>query len=232
MNADLILLAAGAGSRMGGVVADKILAELDGVPVFLRSWRACMATGRIERVVVVYRDETQRSALATLLEKESARVGINFVAGGSERADSVRSALACSGLGADLVVVHDAARPLIESRVIKEAIEVARRDGASVVARPVVDTIKRVAPGAEPVRVLLEDLDRSTLWAMETPQVFRRDWLVEGYARAEGIVTDDTAAVARLGHRVTIVSNPTPNPKITRPEDLAWAEFLLKSSRS
>ena len=232
MKADLILLAAGSGSRMGGVVADKILAPLLNVPVFLRSWRAFMESGVINRVIVVYRDAGQADALAALLSGETNGEETIFVRGGTERADSVQRGLAAPGSNSELVAVHDAARPLIRASVIRGAVATAARDGASVVARPVVDTIKRVPAGGPPVRVMLEDLDRATLWAMETPQIFRRDWLEAGYG-LEGLrLTDDTAAVTALGHGVTVISNPFPNPKITRPEDLAWAEFLLKSAQS
>jgi len=234
--ARVILLAAGRGSRMAGTVADKVLAPLAGVPVFLRSWRAFAQSGEFSGVTVVYRDEAQRQALAALLAAENdvpALGELHWVRGGEERADSVRAGLAALPADDSLVAIHDAARPFIRSQTILDALETAALHGAAVVARPVVDTIKRIPANSAPhAPVFLEDLDRSCLWAMETPQVARHDWLTAGYASVTGPLTDDSAALAVLGHRVAIVPNPFPNPKITRPEDLAWAEFLLDAGPS
>jgi 2-C-methyl-D-erythritol 4-phosphate cytidylyltransferase len=233
MQAELILLAAGRGTRMGGHVADKVLAPLAGVPVLVRGWRAMVEAGEFARVVLVCRDDEQEGAIRDLLAPEPGPDPETVWArGGAERAESVRAGLAALRPETTLVAVHDAARPLVAAASIREVMAAARRDGAAVLAHRVVDTIKRVRSGQGLRQAALEDLDRATLWAMETPQVFRRDWLEAGYARADAIFTDDAAAVCALGHGVTIVANARPNPKITRPEDLAWATYLLEGGQA
>lgn len=213
---------------MRGVVDDKVLAELGRLPVLLHSVHAFAATKAFGRFIFVCRDDEQASAIRTLLERFEPLDAV-FVQGGSERADSVRAGLAVLSDAATHVAIHDGARPLIKSRVILAALNVAKSDGAVVVGRRVTDTIKRVPAGGT-TQVLLEDLDRSRLWAMETPQIFERRLVEEGYADPAVLLTDDAAAVARLGHSVTIFENEYPNPKITRPEDLAWAAHLLDSA--
>lgn len=215
---------------MGGAVADKTLADLGGLPVLGHCWRAFRESGGIDGVIVVVRDEQQRAAIGAWLAAEAGPPH-RFVEGGAERADSVRAGLAALSPATEWVAVHDAARPLVRPETIRGVLRQARAAGAAVVARPVVDTIKRVGDANPRGPVVLEDLDRSRLWAMETPQVFRRDWLEAGYA-AVGAPTDDAAAVGALGHRISLVQNPHPNPKITRPEDLAWAALLLEAAPS
>lgn len=217
---------------MQGTVEDKILAPIAGTSVFVRTLRAFATAGGWDRVVIVYRDSRQRELLGKLVEGEAGLPRLSFVFGGSQRADSVRAGLAQVEPSTEFVGVHDAARPLVSPEIIRKALEVAQRDGAAVVGHRVVDTIKRVLPGDGMRNLQLEDLDRSMLWAMETPQVFRRTWLVEGYSRASEPLTDDSAAVVGAGYGVTVVPNSYPNPKITRPEDLLWAEFLVRSQEA
>ncbi|MFP4541139.1 MAG: 2-C-methyl-D-erythritol 4-phosphate cytidylyltransferase [Opitutales bacterium] len=231
MKAELILLAAGSGQRMGGAVQDKVLAPVDGRPVLARALDAFLGTGRISRVIVVCRDAVQEAALGALFAEERWPVPHVCVRGGAERADSVRAGLAVTEEASPLVAIHDGARPLIRSATIHAALEAAGRVGAAVVAHRVTDTIKRVPMTAPNQPLPLEDLDRLRLWAMETPQVFRRDWIVEGYRRAAGSLTDDAAAVSALGHPVCLVENPFPNPKVTHADDLAWVEHLLHGAR-
>lgn len=229
MQTELILLAGGSGRRMSAVVADKVLASLRGRTVFGRSLRAFVRSGCLARLIVVARDDAQGEQLMRLCEEEAPGICRSFTRGGAERADSVRAGLELLSPEARLVALHDAARPLVRPEAIRMVIEAAAADGAAVLAHRVVDTIKRLhAEVAAPTLGRLEDLERAGLWAMETPQVFRRDWLLEGYARARGTITDDAAAVAALDRPIRVVENPWANPKMTRPEDLAWAEFLLQ----
>ncbi len=228
MQVELILLAGGSGRRMAGVVADKILAPLAGQTVFTRSLSAFSGIPALRRAVIVCRDSEQEEALRAICQRTAPDLPCVFARGGIERADSVRAGLRRLSGASELVAVHDAARPLILPSVIERAIELAAEEGAAVVARPVVDTIKRLHREKDRERGRLEDLDRAGLWAMETPQVFRRDWLVAGYTSASGVLTDDAAAVSAGGHGIRIVPNTAPNPKITTPDDLAWAEFLLQ----
>mgnify|MGYP001271722475 CR=1 FL=1 len=227
-----VLLCAGSGSRMRGCVQDKVLYPVNGVPALAYSLRAFRRDDIADCLVVVVRDQAQRAQIAKLFSEEDLPPKrCFFVQGGNERQDSVCNALAALPAGIECVFIHDCARPLIQPAQLKQLKEAALRDGAAVLAHRVVDTIKRVDDPAALECRALEDLDRSTLWAMETPQVFRRDLIAASYAKikAQNIrVTDDTAAVAAQGHRVTIVENPFPNPKITLPQDIELIEWLIK----
>ena len=147
------------------------------------------------------------------------------VAGGEARSQSVRNALAAAG-DADVVVVHDAARPLLEPELVERCI--AALDGgadAAIAAAPVTDTIKEAADG-----VVRRTLDRSVLWAVQTPQVFRRAALEDALAQPDEVLaaaTDDASLVEAAGGRVRVVEAPRENLKVTTPVDLRVAELLL-----
>jgi 2-C-methyl-D-erythritol 4-phosphate cytidylyltransferase len=215
-----ILLAAGSGRRMQGAVADKVLAPLAGRPVFAHAAAAFMASGVADFYAVVYRDQRQMLELAATAPTPSV-----LVRGGRERQDSVMNALAALPDDIAYVFIHDCARPLVRPDQLKELHRIVRRQGAVVLAHRVTDTIKEKT-------TRLRTLDRSRLWAMETPQVFARDLVIRGYARARarGLrLTDDAAAVELLGAAIVLLENPHPNPKLTTPADLAYVEFLLRS---
>ena len=219
-----ILLAAGSGSRMQGAVADKVLALLAGRPVFAYSASAFMQSTIADLYVIVYRDQRQMMELSAYAPTPSV-----LVHGGRERQDSVTHAL--SALPADIehVFIHDCARPLIQPEQLVALHKIVRREQAVVLAHRVIDTIKEHRDDAH-----LRTLDRSRLWAMETPQVFSRDLITRAYARVASKnlhVTDDAQAVELLGHPIALLENSTPNPKLTTPADLAYLEFLLQRSR-
>ncbi|MBS0632690.1 MAG: 2-C-methyl-D-erythritol 4-phosphate cytidylyltransferase [Verrucomicrobia bacterium] len=217
-----ILLAAGSGTRMGGAVADKVLAPLAGRPVFAHSAAAFMASGVADYYVVLYRDQRQMTELAAYAPTPSV-----LVRGGRERQDSVMNALAALPDDIAYVFIHDCARPLVRPEQLVALHKIVRRENAVVLAHRVTDTIKEHRDDAR-----LRNLDRSRLWAMETPQVFARDLIVRAYARvaARGLaITDDAAAVETLGQPVALLENPHPNPKLTTPADLNYLEFLLSA---
>jgi 2-C-methyl-D-erythritol 4-phosphate cytidylyltransferase len=223
-----ILLAAGHGARMQGTVNDKVLAALAGRPVFAHSVMAFMASSIADFYVVVYRDQRQMTELAAYAPTPSA-----LVRGGRERQDSVMNALASLPGDIRYVFIHDCARPLIRAEQLVGLHKIVRRENAVVLAHRVVDTIKEhtiiARPGA-PEDARLRTLDRSRLWAMETPQVFSRELIVRAYSKVasqDRRITDDAAAVELLHHPVALLENPYPNPKITTPADLAYLEFLL-----
>jgi 2-C-methyl-D-erythritol 4-phosphate cytidylyltransferase len=218
-----ILLAAGSGRRMQGTVEDKVLAPLAGRPVFAHSAAAFITSGIADYYVVVYRDRRQMMELSAYAPTPSV-----LVRGGSERQDSVINALAVLPADIALVFIHDCARPLICPVQLAALHRIVRRENAVVLAHRVTDTIKEHND-----RARLRTLDRSRLWAMETPQVFSRDLIVRAYARVQARrlrVTDDAAAVELLGQPVALLENPHPNPKLTNPADLAYLEFLLSGS--
>jgi 2-C-methyl-D-erythritol 4-phosphate cytidylyltransferase len=228
-----ILLAAGSGSRMQGSVDDKVLTRLAGRPVFAYSAAAFMQSATADLYVIVYRDQRQMLALAAAAPTPSV-----LVRGGRERQDSVINALAA--LPADIrhVFIHDCARPLIQPEQLVALHKIVRREHAVVLAHRVTDTIKEhVMPRASSRNddPRLRTLDRSRLWAMETPQVFARELIARAYARVKTRghrVTDDAQAVELLGHPIALLENSSPNPKLTTPDDLAYLEFLLARSET
>ncbi len=215
-----IFLAAGRGSRMGGAVADKVLVSLAGRPVFAHSAAAFMQSGIADLYVIVYRDQRQMMELSAYAPTPSV-----LVHGGRERQDSVMNALAALPPDIAHVFIHDCARPLVRPEQLVALHKIVRREHAVVLAHRATDTIKEHRDDA-----CLRTLDRSRLWAMETPQVFARDLICRAYTRvhARGLhITDDAQAVEHLAHPVALLENYFPNPKLTTPADLAYLEFLL-----
>jgi 2-C-methyl-D-erythritol 4-phosphate cytidylyltransferase len=223
-----ILLAAGSGSRMQGAVADKVLAPLAGRPVFAYSAGAFMQSSIADLYVVVYRDQRQMMELSAYTPTPSV-----LVHGGRERQDSVMNALAALPADIEHVFIHDCARPLIRPEQLVALHKIVRREQAVVLAHRVTDTIKEhtvVGSSEDDNDARLRTLDRSRLWATETPQVFSRALIARAYERVASRgqhVTDDAQAVERLGHAVALLENTYPNPKLTTPADLDYLEFLL-----
>jgi 2-C-methyl-D-erythritol 4-phosphate cytidylyltransferase len=219
---------------MRGAVTDKVLAPLAGRTVLEYSLRAFLDSGIVEHFMFVVRDAEQQAAIAAALSPLHLPAGSTFFAtGGRERQDSVYNGLHELSLLVDNVFIHDCARPLVTPDNLRTLLDVVVRDRATVLAHRVTDTIKQapIRKRGGLRRLRLRDLRRDTLWAMETPQVFSRELIIEAYRqlRLEDLrVTDDAAAVAHLGHAVTLVENSTPNPKLTHPEDFAFVELLLQ----
>jgi 2-C-methyl-D-erythritol 4-phosphate cytidylyltransferase len=230
-----ILLAAGRGSRMAETVPDKVLAPLAGKPVIAWSIEAFARSGLFREIVVVHREDVSREELRQVIDQtEAGELRFSFVKGGEERQESVYNGLFHASLEAELIFIHDAARPLVTEEALKRLHHAALQDGAAVLAHRVVDTIKQVAPQKRPSlrKRRLKNIDRSRLWAMETPQAFKASLILEAYRqlRLQNLkVTDDTAAATAAGHRVTLVESLFENPKITRPGDLELAAFLLQA---
>jgi len=215
-----ILLAAGSGSRMQGTVTDKVLAPLGGRPLFLHSAAAFAESAVADYYVVVYRDQRQMLELSAY-----APTPATFVKGGRERQDSVINALGALPPDIAHVFIHDCARPFLRPDQVVSLHKIVRREHAVVLAHRITDTVKEHHDTGH-----LRTLDRTRLWAMETPQVFSRDLIDRAYARVRerGLrVTDDAAAVELLKHPVALLENPYPNPKLTTPADLVWFEYLL-----
>jgi 2-C-methyl-D-erythritol 4-phosphate cytidylyltransferase len=231
-----ILLAGGSGKRMRGAVRDKCLEPLGGIPVIQHSVRAFAKSGAVAGFVIVCRDDAQQENIAAALAQSPTTLLpplVLWARGGAERQNSVLNGLERCPVDTELVFIHDTARPFVTPESIAELAKLAAACGAAVLAHRVKDTIKRIPPGASAdAPSLLEDLDRAALWAMETPQVFRHMLILDAYRRvaADGLrITDDIAAAVLANHRAGIVENPNPNPKITEPQDLAFAEFLLRT---
>ena len=217
-----IIVAAGSGTRMG---FDKLLASLGGAPVILHTLRAFQTCPEVDEIVVVASPDRQE-----VIQRLADDAGLTklraFVPGGAERHLSVWAGIQAVAADCDYVAVHDGARPLIHPSQISRCLAKARETGAAASARPVSETLKRADASGR----VCGSVDRAGLWIMETPQVFARPLLVQAYEAVlrEGLlVTDEVSALERLGHPVWLVDNPTPNPKITWPPDLAVAERLL-----
>ena len=218
-----ILLAAGSGKRMQGVVPDKALAPLGGRPLFAHTAAAFMASGVADFYVIVCRDQRQLTELSAY-----APTPCVFVRGGKERQDSVVNALEALPTDIEHVFIHDCARPFVRPVQLVGLLKIVRHERAVVLAHRVTDSIKLHADTGH-----LKSLDRSRIWAMETPQVFARDLIIQAYAKvvAKNLrITDDAAAVELLKHPVALVENPHPNPKLTTPADLPWFEYLLAAA--
>lgn len=227
-----IFLCAGSGTRMRGQVDDKVLTPLAGKPTIIHSLDAFRESGVIQSIVFAYRDEEQLNDLKQAID-DADTTGLDFhwVMGGKERQDSVFNALLELSLLVEYVFIHDCARPVVRAEVVCELHQAVMEDKAAVLAHRVSDTIKK-AGGTKRTRRsrMLKDVPRASLWAMETPQAFERELITDAYRRlrfAGASVTDDTAAVARQNHGVTLVENLYPNPKLTVPADLPYLEFLL-----
>lgn len=213
-----VIPAGGAGLRMGGV--RKQYLELEGQPILLHAVRAFMEHPAVRWVVVALPAEDMARPPLFLPE------GVTVVAGGAERGDSVRLALEAVPASAEVVLIHDAARPLVPRAVIDRALAAATAGVGAVAAIPVSDTLKRAAADG----TVEATVERAGLWRAQTPQAFPRGMIVEAYARAarEGVVaTDDAALVERYGGRVVLVEGSPRNLKVTTPEDLRLAALLL-----
>jgi len=221
-----IIAAAGSGRRMGREV-NKVFLPLAGQTVLARSAAAIAACPEVDGLIVVVAPGEEARA-AELLAPLNLSLPWRVVAGGRERQHSVANALAVVPAGAEFVLIHDGARPLIDAAAVAAVVAAAREYGAAGVAVPVKDTIKMV----DAAGYIAATPDRSTLWAIQTPQVFAVPLLRRAYEAAERdgvLATDDASLVERLGHRVRIVPGSYRNVKITTPEDLTVARALLES---
>lgn len=217
-----VIAAGGAGRRLDSGVAKQYLV-LAGEPVLLRALRPFLAHEAVERIVVALpRPDAERPpAWLTQLDPR-----IVVVSGGAERSDSVARGLEAVPEDVDIVLVHDAARPLVTRAVLDRAIAAAARGVGAVAAIPVADTIKEV----DSERRVVSTPDRTRFWQVQTPQAFPRALLLDAYRRAaeKGIAaTDDAALVEAFGGLVEVVDGSPENLKITRAGDLVLAEAIL-----
>lgn len=201
---------------------DKLFAEVAGRPLLGHTLAAVARSGAFIRVVIAAPSE-RHAPIRELAEREGL-VEVVLTTGGERRQDSVRSALTEVG-DVEVVAVHDAARPLCPPQLFSDCVESARLHGAATTAIPVVDSIKRAVDG-----LIVESLERQGLFAIQTPQAFRRELLVAGHrhATAAGLVVDDDAAlVEAVGHPVHVVPGNPDNFKVTHPRDLVLLRALL-----
>jgi 2-C-methyl-D-erythritol 4-phosphate cytidylyltransferase len=214
---------------MGGSVPKQFLA-LGGQPIILHALLVLQHSPVIDEVILAVPQNDLEYCLTEIVARHHFTKVTKVVPGGKERQDSVRHALEQVHEDIEIVLVHDAVRPFLTDRMVEEVVTVARTKGAAIVALPMKDTVKQV--GAD--RVIERTVDRQTLWLAQTPQAFRRDWLLEAHrkAHAEGVrATDDAYLVEWFGHPVSVVEGSGDNIKITRPEDMMIGDAILAARR-
>ena len=219
----VIVVAAGQSRRMGDI--DKLFALLRGRPLLSHLLDGLCSSPLVDEVVLVLSQETLDAGKA-LAQDAPRRHAIRFCVGGERRQDSVRRGLDALS-PCDWVAVHDGARPLAGPELLEKGLEAAQETGAAVPVIPLSDTVKVVDSQGRVVRTL----PRDQLYAVQTPQVFRRDLLAEAHRTVSDTVTDDAAMVERLGHQVQVFPGSPANLKVTLPEDLLVAEALLGAAR-
>ncbi len=217
-----IVVAAGSAQRMQGV--DKIMAELGGEPIILRSMRALSECDLVDEVIIVTREDLIEP-IGLLRQKENLTKVKKIILGGADRVHSVLNGVQEADKRATVIAVHDGARPFASPEVIVDAIEEACRSGAAAPAIPATDTMKMAKNG-----VVTKTLDRSALFAVQTPQAFDAD-LLKGalhYCVSRKVpVTDDCSAVEQIGKQVVLTPGSAQNIKITTQFDLVLGEAIL-----
>ena len=220
----MVVAAAGSSVRMGG--QDKLFTPLSGVPVLMRTLRAIDRAVLVTEIVIAAQEDKMET-IAELCARCAMKKPVKVVRGGASRTESVLAAALECDPKAELIAVHDGARPLVRPELIDDMIRAGHRTQAAAPAVPVTDTVKV----ADESGLVLSTPDRSTLYAVQTPQVFQANILKAALqaALASGEpLTDDCAAVERLGKQVWLAGGDRSNIKITTPDDLAVAEALLR----
>ena len=219
-----VIVSAGLARRMGGI--DKVLAPLGELPVLVHTLYAFQDCPVIDEIIVVAREDlvVEVGRLCREFNLDKVR---KVIVGGQERIHSVQAGLGETDPEADLIAIHDGARPLVPQEVIRDAVARAALTGAAAPAVPLTDTIKRTEDG-----LVAETVDRSQLWAVQTPQVFEAGLIKAATQKAidDGeLLTDDCGAVERMGMKVTLTSGSQENIKITTPLDLILGEAILQA---
>lgn len=230
-----ILPAAGLGTRMGAETPKQFL-SLDGMPVLLFTLRRLASCPAITDFVIATRAE-EVDSLAAAVKSQNLNASVRVVRGGDTRQDSVANALIEVPSQTELILVHDAVRPLVTLDQIERVIAEAAACDAAILGIPAMDTVKEVKRASLPTDVALitATIPRERVVLAQTPQVFRTALLLEAFARArqDGVTASDEAGlVERIGHDVHVVVGSERNLKITRPGDMELAEFYLRQERA
>lgn len=218
----VIVPAAGSSTRMEGL--DKILVEVGGMPILAHTLKTLNACDLVHEIILVTREELMVD-LGKLCKEFDIDKATKVLIGGVERSDSVLAGLHEVREDADIIAIHDGARPFLSQTVLETVIREGRRTGAAAPAVPVIDTIKEASKG-----LVEKTLARDRLWAVQTPQVFESSLIKAALEEAVSQkipMTDDCSAVERLGMKVTLTEGSYENIKITTPLDLALAQGIL-----
>ena len=217
-----VVVAAGSARRMEGI--DKVLTTLGELPVLVHTLRVFQQCPDIAEVIVVTREDLMVEVGSICQDFALTKVS-KVIKGGKERIHSVQAGLSEVREDAELIAIHDGARPLLPPEVLEEVLHRAAQTGAAAPAVPITDTVKRSENG-----LAVETVDRSTLFAVQTPQVFQADLIRAAVQKAleDGeVLTDDCAAVERLGMKVSLTRGSRENLKLTTPFDLIVGEAIL-----
>jgi len=243
MKVFVIVPAAGLGTRMAPPSDTKTkkrspskqFKELGGIPILVHTLRKFAASPEVYEIIVALR-KNEISGFRTQVEKQFPEIlnkRLQIVEGGEHRQDSVANALAAVAAETDdLVLVHDAVRPLVTPLIVAEVIEAAHKYGAAIAGLPAVDTVKQVDRTAEGA-VIKATIPRASIVMAQTPQGFRYGLLKKAFDDATGdgfVGTDEASLIERAGHPVAVVMGSPSNLKITTPADMELAEFYLKKS--
>lgn len=221
----VIVVAAGSARRMEGI--DKVMAPLEGIPVLARTLMVFQQCPEVHEIVVVTREDLLENIGAMCKAYNLDKVS-GAVIGGAERVLSVRAGLQQVRQDAELIAIHDGARPFLSQTVLAAVLQRAKQSGAAAPAIAVNDTIKRVGDA----ELIVDTVDRSVLRAVQTPQVFQADLIRTAIEKAvaDGVaVTDDCSAVERLGIGVVLTPGERENIKITTPFDMKLGQAILQS---
>ncbi|MCA1321936.1 2-C-methyl-D-erythritol 4-phosphate cytidylyltransferase [Bacillus tianshenii] len=228
MTYQVMVLAAGQGKRMKAG-KNKQFIELEGKPVIIHTLTVFENDPMCEEIKLVI-NEKEVPLFESLLESYGISKVSEMVPGGKERQDSVYNGLLRME-NAEIVLVHDGARPFIRQEVIRRLVEKAKQDGAAIVGVPVKDTIKKVNPDL----LIEETVERAALWMIQTPQAFQYSILQKAHLQAKEeqyMGTDESSLVERIGMPVHMVEGDYENIKLTTPEDLIVAEAILKKQKA
>ncbi len=223
----VIIPAAGQGKRMGAG-KNKLLLKLEATPILIHTLKVFEADPECSGIILAIHPDDEQEFKSLLNEFGIHKVS-SLVTGGKERQDSVYNGLLAVSSLDGIVLVHDAARPFIKVETIHKLVDAASKDGGAIVAVPVKDTIKKAANNQ-----VAETVERSSLWSVQTPQAFRVSVLLEAHnkaAREQFIGTDESSLVERIPHPVSIIEGDYDNIKLTTPEDLYFAEAILRKRK-
>lgn len=228
MSVSVIVVAAGKGIRLKTKVS-KALVKIDSVPVVIYCLKALSSHPLVQEIIVVANPLNLQGIKRSIKRYSIGKVKA-VVLGGAERNNSVCNGLKAIGPKSEIILVHDAARPFIDKKIITSVIEEARNSGAAIVGVPVKATVKSVrfqVSGFRKKYVVSETLDRSRIWEIQTPQGFKRELILKAYEKfGDSPVTDDSMLVEKLGVNVSVILGSYNNIKITTPEDLVIAQAI------
>ena len=225
MKISAVIPAAGSGARMNSDIKKPYL-KIGSKPILAHTLQVFEKSFLVDDIFVVVSDEDRERCEDEVINPYNFHKVADILAGGKTRQESVFNGLQSTSGDTDIIIVHDGVRPFVTEEIIETSVESASQCGAAVVAVPVKDTIKI----ADKDNFVSSTLQRSQLWAIQTPQVFRREILMKAhlYAREQNIdATDDAALVEQLGYKVKLVMGSYQNIKITTPEDLVIAKALI-----